>query len=173
MKNIYIAGPDVFSLYSSDRGRKYKNTLKDKGFIGLYPGDYCETIELSKDQLARDIFDYNTNLIRSSDGIIANLSGFRGPSADAGTIWEVGFARGLNIPVVGYIDVGAEDAIYDYLDKCYHWDLVGSLEKGKSFDRYNNLIEDFNLPDNLMIIKSLNGMSNSFESAVKLIKEIL
>ena len=33
--------------------------------------------------------------IRGCDAVIANLTPFRGPSADAGTVYEVGFARAL------------------------------------------------------------------------------
>jgi nucleoside 2-deoxyribosyltransferase len=34
--------------------------------------------------------------------IIANLTPFRGPSADVGTVYEVGFARALGLKIFGY-----------------------------------------------------------------------
>ena len=34
--------------------------------------------------------------------MIANLTPFRGPSADVGTVYEVGFMRALGRPVFGY-----------------------------------------------------------------------
>src|SRR4029077_1246927 len=40
--------------------------------------------------------------IRSCQALIANLTPFRGPSADVGTVYEVGFARALGLKLFGY-----------------------------------------------------------------------
>src|SRR5262249_16965234 len=39
-----------------------------------------------------------------------NLTPFRGPSADAGTVWELGFARGLGLALFGYSSVARDFA---------------------------------------------------------------
>jgi hypothetical protein len=44
--------------------------------------------------LARRIFHSNLALMETCEGIIANVSPFRGPSADAGTAWELGYFAG-------------------------------------------------------------------------------
>ena len=47
----------------------------------------------------------NEELIRSCRLLIANLTPFRGPSADVGTAYEIGFARALKLPVYAYSNV--------------------------------------------------------------------
>ena len=42
--------------------------------------------------------------IRSCDALIANLTPFRGPSADPGTVYELGFMRALGRPVSGFMN---------------------------------------------------------------------
>lgn len=44
----------------------------------------------------------NEQLIRSCDAVIANMTPFRGPSADVGTAYEMGFAAALGLTVCAY-----------------------------------------------------------------------
>ena len=41
-----------------------------------------------------DIFKGNEAMMDAADAIIANLTPFRGPSADAGTVYELGYMAG-------------------------------------------------------------------------------
>jgi nucleoside 2-deoxyribosyltransferase len=50
------------------------------------------------------IASHNEALIRSYDVIIANLTPFRRPSADAGTVYEVGFMRAARPACLGLRD---------------------------------------------------------------------
>ena len=83
----------------------------------------------------------NETHIRLCDAVLANLTPFRGPSADPGTVYEVGFARGLGRPVFGFTCVTA-----DYAARVRS--LPGS---GHRQDGAGLLIEDSGLADNLMI----------------------
>ena len=49
----------------------------------------------------RKIAMRNETHIRSCQAVIANLTPFRGPSADVGTVYEVGFARALGLLIFG------------------------------------------------------------------------
>ena len=51
------------------------------------------------------IYWANEAHIRSCDALIAELTPFRGPSADVGTVYELGFMRALGRPVFGYSNV--------------------------------------------------------------------
>lgn len=83
--------------------------------------------------------------IRSCAAILANLTPFRGPSADAGTVYEVGFARGLGLPVFGYATVAA-----GFLERTLA--AFPSTEEGAEWrDADGLLVERFGLFDNLMI----------------------
>ncbi|HEY8289219.1 MAG TPA: nucleoside 2-deoxyribosyltransferase, partial [Acetobacteraceae bacterium] len=88
--------------------------------------------------------------IRGSDALIANLTPFRGVSADAGTIYEIGFARGLGLPVFAYANEaqGFAERAGDFA--ATHGGLVTSAG-GVLRDAEAMLIERFGLFDSLMI----------------------
>ena len=41
-------------------------------------------------------------MLRSADGVLADLQEWRGHEPDSGTAFEVGFAAALELPIVGY-----------------------------------------------------------------------
>ena len=86
----------------------------------------------------------NEALIRSCVAVIANLSPFRGASADAGTVYEVGFARGLGHSLFAYT---ADPRDY----------AMRVLTDPDGLD-----IEDFGLSDNLMIEGGIAGAGGTF-----------
>ena len=55
--------------------------------------------------------------MRSCDAAVANLTPFRGVSADAGTAFEVGFMRALGRPVLGYTNTPLDLVVshFEYL----------------------------------------------------------
>ena len=56
---------------------------------------------------ARRIALRNEAHIAGAAALIANLTPFRGPSADAGTIYELGYMRALGRPVFGWSNAAA------------------------------------------------------------------
>jgi nucleoside 2-deoxyribosyltransferase len=86
--------------------------------------------------------------IRSCGALIANLTPFRGPSADAGTVFELGFMRALGRPVLGYSNAGADflDRTRAFLGAAARPRADGGWEDGEGMG-----LEDFGLADNLMI----------------------
>lgn len=101
---IYLAGPDVFFADSDPIFRQLQALCERLGLLGLVPSDGGLSIgfEGTEAELARRIYDGNIALIRSADGVIANLMPFRGYEPDSGTVFEVGFATALGKPVVVY-----------------------------------------------------------------------
>lgn len=131
------------------------------GAVGLYPLDSeipvpemipASEVTSRKIFTAQKIFEANRDLIENSDAVVANLTPFRGPSADAGTIWETGYASGIEIPVIGYTE---ETRSY-------------SERAGESTQNQPDgwLIESFDLADNLMIHCSLSGLFRTAEEAI-------
>src|SRR5262249_6573531 len=93
-----------------------------------------------------------------ADLIIANLSPFRGPSADVGTVFELGYGFAKGLPVFGYSNHPS-----NYLDRAEA--LAGPSTPGKDgqeYDRDGHAIEDFDLADNLMIDETLEGFGGVF-----------
>jgi nucleoside 2-deoxyribosyltransferase len=103
---VYLAGPDVFF---PDRAAIFARVLaqcESRGLVGLAPFDDAPAEggprDPDDDALAQRIYEGNVALIRSADGVIANLASFRGVEPDSGTVFEVGFAVALGKPVVAY-----------------------------------------------------------------------
>jgi nucleoside 2-deoxyribosyltransferase len=95
----------------------------------------------------------NEKLIRGSKALIANLTPFRGPSADVGTAYELGFARALNLPVFAYSnECGTllERTRRHFGDQMKQ---VVNFEAEESVSNSNQMeIENYGLVDNLMIV---------------------
>jgi nucleoside 2-deoxyribosyltransferase len=84
--------------------------------------------------------------MRSCDGLIANLTPFRGVSMDAGTAFELGFMRALGRPVLGYTNATAD---YRARSEAYRRAVPhGTLPDA---DHPEAEIEDFDGAENLMI----------------------
>jgi nucleoside 2-deoxyribosyltransferase len=142
---IYLAGPEVFLPNANEAGRVKCAVAAEYGFDGVYPLD--ASLDLSgfdKRAQATLISRSNEDLMRSCDAVIANLTPFRGASADAGTAFEVGFMRALARPVLGYTNTPL-----DYVPRA---ETVRALPRLPfDADATDVAIEDFDLSENLMI----------------------
>lgn len=118
-----------------------KALVRAAGHEPLFPLDTVLDVDFENDPkpgVAEAIFMANRDLIAAADAVLANLTPFRGPSADAGTVWEAGYAFGLGKPVFGYSNVATPFAART---RAYVARAADGLD-----------IEDFELPsDNLMI----------------------
>jgi hypothetical protein len=82
--------------------------------------------------------------------IIANLTPFRGPSADAGTVYELGYMAGRGRLCLGYSNDPSP-----YADRVREFTKV-TLGDGSLKDAQGLTVEDFGLSDNLMMIHALD-----------------
>jgi nucleoside 2-deoxyribosyltransferase len=148
---IYLAGPEVFLPDAVEAGMRKQRLCEAFGFEGSFPLDAALDLEgLPKHDQARLISESNDALMRSCDLLIANLTPFRGVSADAGTAFEVGFMRALGRPVLGYSNT----------TRGYHT-RAGLYRAGKPLpfdsDGPTIAVEDFDLAENLMIEIAIEG----------------
>lgn len=165
VKKIYIAGPDVFELDSIKIGQEYKQICEKYNYIGLYPLDNEINFDQNPQKTAHDIFQANIDLIKKADIVIANLNAFRGKEADSGTIWECGYAYALGKEVYGYMD-----ETKSYIENFSKEETITHNDYGL-LDSKNRVIENFNLPLNLMIGCSVNKIiAGTFEDAVKALR---
>ena len=70
------------------------------GLTGLYPLD--NTVDLAAADASLQIFRGNEAMMNEADAVIANLTPFRGPGADAGTVYELGYMAGRGKLCLGY-----------------------------------------------------------------------
>ncbi len=98
--NIYLAGPDVFLPDAVEIGRRKADICARHGVAGRYPLD--NTIERGAADASLQIFKANEAMMDACDAIIANLTPFRGPGADAGTVYELGYMAARGKLCLGY-----------------------------------------------------------------------
>ena len=92
MTRVYLAGPEVFLPDAVDIGRRKVELCTRHGLIGLYPLD--NAIDPTANDASLRIFRGNEAMMIEADAMIANLTPFRGPGADAGTVYELGYMAG-------------------------------------------------------------------------------
>lgn len=157
---VYLAGFDVFRPDAIAHGR-YLHALCDSHSLqGQYPFDVSIPAEDTPQATARAIYLSNAAMLRQSDAVLANLNFFRGLEPDSGTVFEVGMEVALGIPVWAYFEPTASLRA-----------TVPHDEQG--YDSQGFLVEDFELPRNLMLACSWAGASPTVEQAVPALADYL
>ena len=138
----YLAGPDVFLPGAAAHARRKVAICARHGIEGLPPlnEDVADLAGMSDDAAWATIYRKDIALMEACDIVIANLTPFRGASADSGTLIEVGWFLGRGRPVFGYSNSAAP-----FAERCRaQTAAVPDPMPGLS-------VEGFGLPDNLMI----------------------
>ena len=99
-KPVYLAGPDVFLPESAEIGRRKQEICAQHGFIGVYPGEGVDLDALPESEHAQALFDGCIEMMDGCVGGLCNLTPFRGPSADVGTAFEMGYLFARGVPVI-------------------------------------------------------------------------
>jgi nucleoside 2-deoxyribosyltransferase len=86
---IYLAGPDVFLPDAIEIGRRKVQLCAVHGLSGHYPLD--NVVDRTAADVSLQIFKGNEAMMDAANAIIANLTPFRGPGADPGTVYELGY----------------------------------------------------------------------------------
>lgn len=160
--HIYLAGPDVFLPNALEIAREKRRLCSEHGFVGRSPVDNdLDLPPRSKADLALHISAANEEMIRQCDLVIANVTPFRGPSADVGTAYEMGFARALGRPVFAYSNVEGsllERTLQHELESTRMTAPPGHPTANEgSTDLFGMSIENFGLFDNLMLVGAVRS----------------
>ena len=145
MTRLYLAGPEVFHPDAIALGTAKKEACARFGFEGLYPLDGAAPGATAPDAMA--IYARCVALMHEADAGIFNLTPFRGPSADVGTVLELGAMATLGKPVFAYTHAAG-----DLIDRL-RVDPGLALDAGTGLwrDPDGMSAEDFGLSDNLML----------------------
>ena len=149
MLKVYLAGPEVF-LPGGRELIERKRALSTRYGFTPSPLHADLTPTASASPLARgiEISRLNEERMREADVCIANLTPFRGVSADPGTVYELGYMAAEGKPVFAYTndptDYSARAATY--FAGGLHRDDDGVL-RGPD----GQMIEDHGMADNLML----------------------
>src|SRR5215469_7924159 len=98
--NIYLAGPDVFLPDAANIGRRKIEICARYGLIGRYPLD--NPVDLTAADASLRIYRGLEAMMDECSAIIANLTPFRGPGADPGTVYELGYMAARGKFCLGY-----------------------------------------------------------------------
>lgn len=143
----YLAGPDVFLPDPVAVGQRKKDICAMYGIEGVYPLDAnLDLAGLPQRAVGVKISAANEELIRSCDLLIANITPFRGPSADVGTAFEMGFARALGLPVFAYTN-----SLAKFCDRVRDVCRTRRRANGDLEDDHGMLLESMDFWDNLML----------------------
>jgi nucleoside 2-deoxyribosyltransferase len=154
---VYLGGPDVFLADSGSVGRIKRELCREFGFEGLYPLDNDRHVRID----AARVFRSNCQLLRQADLGLFNLTPFRGPSADAGTVFELGFLFARGKPVCGYS--GDESTYRERVEACSH--VVD--KHGRAWDADGHEVENFGNADNLMIMRAVEESGGIFTAVAE------
>lgn len=148
--SLYLAGPDKWFPDAQDHAGRKRDLCAQAGFVGVTSFDGVLVETTASEAMAREIYADGIGRLRQCDAVLANLTPWRGPGCDAGTAFEIGFAAALGKPVFAYLNVADEDES-DHRARVEM--LVGAEpdEDGKWRDDYGCEVEDFGLPENLML----------------------
>lgn len=87
---VYFASP-WFNSDQAEREDRVKNKLRELGFNVWSPKDNCVCSPIADEEMRQEVFGDNVYNIETCDILFAITDG-----KDMGTIWEAGFANGIN-----------------------------------------------------------------------------
>lgn len=146
----YLAGPEVFL---PDRAAVFaaKSALCERYGIEPAPPMDAAHHATTASRLSTRIYRRNVELMESADLIIANLTPYQGPSADVGTVFELGYGVARGLPVFGY----SNDPRPFFERAAAFVGPTSTGADGRIYGRDGYALEDFGLADNLMIDEAL------------------
>jgi nucleoside 2-deoxyribosyltransferase len=174
---IYIAGWSVFRRDALEFGKTLVEICAKHGCEGLYPIDGDDDLVLEQSDPRANgskIFRLNLHKIRTSAGVIADMSPFRGPGMDGGTAFEMGAAYMDGKPIVGYGSSASYHAKVSSWSRSLapNWEPLISPDN-RVYDHDGLSIEDFGGHENLMMDFSVSRYVGTFEEAVIAMRQIL
>jgi len=146
--SAYLAGPDVFLPKAGAHAEAKLAICARHGILGRSPlnEDIATLAAMEEAEAWRAIFAKDIAMMEGCDIIIANLTPFRGASADAGTLVELGWFLGRGRPAYGYTNSAQPFAARSLAQVAAVPDPMPGLTVG-----------GFGLPDNLMIAGALRA----------------
>ena len=145
---VYLAGPEVFLPNAREQLDRKIALTRAAGLVPLAPGDLRISPQPTKRLIGHAISAVDEEMMDSADAIIANLTPYRGVSADTGTCFELGYMCAKGKLAYGYTNV-AEDfraRLIGYYGGKVHVDDAGLLRGSDGLT-----IDDVDMSDSLMM----------------------
>jgi nucleoside 2-deoxyribosyltransferase len=147
---VYTAGPEVFLPNGLEIIERKNVLVRRYGFeTARRPGEYWDRSGFEGVELGKEVSRRNELIMDGADLLIANLTPFRGVSADPGTVYELGYMVAQNKPAYAFTnDVRGytERVTQDF----YRGAIVPGPD-GRPRGSDGHRIEDHHMVDNLML----------------------
>jgi nucleoside 2-deoxyribosyltransferase len=147
---VYLAGPEVFLANAHEIGARKRAICERYGLVGIFLADKEEPSSPSMTLPERGLAISRAmeRVMRTCDAMNVNLTPFRGPSADVGSAYEMGFMRALGRPIFAYTN--DDRPFFDRLVE-FCGGTVRERPTSVHEDDDGMAIEPFMLRDNLML----------------------
>jgi len=147
---LYIAGPEVFFPNGEEQmALKGRMALEHGFFPSTMAENALDPTGVTPFQFGCQISAANEAMMRDADLVIANLTPFRGISADIGTAFEVGFMCALRKPAFGYTNTTR--GYFERLSDDYYGGETVTGSSGIIRGPDGLMLEDHGMVDNLML----------------------
>ena len=145
---VYLAGPEVFLPDARGALNRKIALTKAAGLIPVSPGDFVIPPQPTKREFGHAISKIDEDMMDSADAIIANLTPYRGISADTGTCYELGYMCAQKKLAYAYTNVATNhrQRIIDHYRGEVALDTHGRLRGADGL-----AVEDVDMIDNLMM----------------------
>ena len=147
---LYLGGPDAAMPDSLTLMAQKRGLCADQGFVGVFPEDSILVETEPSEAMAREIYADRVSRLRLADAAILNMTPWRGPSCSVSTAFEAGFMAALGKPVFAYMNVQTEDEA-ELRNRIENEMGLEVDRQGVWRDGFGCLIEDFGLPEELML----------------------
>lgn len=145
---LYLAGPEVFLPNAAEVMAQKSALARHYGFDPICPGDTTIPPADTPFEFGLRISAVDEEMMNSADGIIANLTPFRGIAADPGTAFELGYMCAQGKVVAAYTNV-----TQDHFTRTSAWydGKLTAAPDGHTRGPDGLSLENFSMIDNLML----------------------
>ncbi|MGV1829363.1 nucleoside 2-deoxyribosyltransferase [Agrobacterium vitis] len=145
---LYLAGPEVFLADAREVLDAKATMTRVYGFEPICPGDISIEPAPTLHAFGLKISAVDEDMMNRADGVIANLTPFRGIAADPGTAFELGYMCAQGKLVAAYTNV--IDNHYARTAGFYQGNVtLGPDQRKRGPDGLS--LEDFDMIENLML----------------------
>jgi nucleoside 2-deoxyribosyltransferase len=145
---VYLAGPEVFLANAREQLDRKIALTRAAGFEPIAPGDLTIPPQPTKRLVGHAISAVDEAMMDGADAIIANLTPYRGVSADTGTCFELGYMCAKGKLAYGYTNVAPDlrARLIGYYGGDVYTDEAGLLRGPDGLT-----IDDVDMSDSLMM----------------------